>query len=103
MTLLLSEGGRICDLQFVNCDWEFGAFNLKSQIPNRQFIYRTVAKTGRNLDGFRVKRTVPREASGIGPDAGHDTIHGRSCVMASKTVRRSVRVRRSPVPPSGVA
>lgn len=38
---------------------------------------------------------------GIVSGVGHDTIHGRSCVMASKTVRRSVRVRRSPVPPQG--
>jgi hypothetical protein len=33
--------------------------------------------------------------------AFHHTIHGRSCVMSSKTVRRSIQVRRSPVPPSG--
>ena len=43
------------------------------------------------------------EAFGDVPGAGHATLHGRSYLMASKTVRRSVRVRRSPVPPRGGA
>ena len=59
--------------------------------------YRPVAKTRAKLAGCAGERTLRRQAIDTGLIA--KDLHGRNCVMVTRTVRRSVRVRRSPVPP----